>query len=442
MIMPRSKEKPSMALRSGAQLILQCERPDHTFECLGFAGIPIVNPVFIALACANAPQARADLDNLRQEFLSELRMLSPGVQPVALPCGGVAPNPAACHAHSESDCQKLLVLVGDDVCPLSLESFYQPWIAASGNYHVLPVFRDTAHSLVSTLLPAAFRGLNAEFWHRSIVEVVPAILGLSNLSAQNPRIFISYRQKDSSALAMQLFDALCHQGFDAFLDHFRIPPGVNFQAKLTQELGDKSMVLLIESEHILDSEWTTYEINVAKTCSLGVFALHVPAGTFVPGIDTSVRMAIGSSQFKQGSFSPDAELDEPTLKAVVDRIKVEHDRAFVRRRQILRSSLEGALLEQGVAMPELTPSGMLRVRSPAGIEYLVWLTPRPPELPDFHGVYGQIAPPIKGVVVGLSRLMEPVRFAQTGWLAGLSQILMVDEGHLKIAASKIARGVL
>jgi len=37
--------------------------------------------------------------------------------------------------------------------------------------------------------------------------------------------------------------------------------------------------------------------------------------------------------------------------------------------------------------------------------------------------------------------MEPLRLAQTGWLAGLSQIKMVDEGHLKWARLKIAQGV-
>jgi hypothetical protein len=38
--------------------------------------------------------------------------------------------------------------------------------------------------------------------------------------------------------------------------------------------------------------------------------------------------------------------------------------------------------------------------------------------------------------------MEPVRLAQTGWLAGLSNIKMVDEGHLKVAASQMAQGTL
>ncbi len=33
---------------TGAQLIIHTQQPDGTFECLGFVGAPIVNPVMIA----------------------------------------------------------------------------------------------------------------------------------------------------------------------------------------------------------------------------------------------------------------------------------------------------------------------------------------------------------------------------------------------------------
>jgi hypothetical protein len=292
------------------------------------------------------------------------------------------------------------------------------------------------------LLPPAFQHIAVEFWTTYIGQAIPRVLSLSNLTPSNPRIFISYRQKDSAALAMQLFDALCHAGFETFLDHFRIPPGVNFQARLTQELGDKSMVLLIESEHVLDSEWTTYEVNVAKICALGVFALQVPRGVLVPGIDPSVRMRVSDADFEGGSFSVTSELSEGMLARVVDRAKEEHDRALISRRQILHDSLEGALAASSVALEPLTPRGMVPVTSKNGTQYLIWLTPRPPELLDFHTVHGATIPPVRGVVIGLSRLMEPLRFEQTSWLADLSRITMIEEGQLKKTATAIAEGTL
>jgi hypothetical protein len=431
-----------MALQNGAQLIFQCERSDGTFECLGFAGIPVVNPILLVLCSANTSQARKDLATLRAAFLTRLQTLSPNLKSVSLPCPHIVGSPDSCHAIKEPDCQKILVVVGDDSQPVSMQPYYNAWLSGDSTYRLLPVFRKAARTSVSALLPSVFHHINVEFWTTSIAQAIPAILSLSNLTPASPRIFISYRQKDSAALAMQLFDALSHAGFEAFLDHFRIPPGVNFQARLTQELGDKSMVLLIESEHILDSEWTTYEINIAKTCSLGVFALNAPNGVFVPGIDPAIRMTVSNADFQGGSFSPTSELIQDVLASVVDRAKAEHDQALVRRKQILHDSLEGALAAEGVALAPLTPRGMVPVRSNNGIEYLIWLTPRPPELLDFHSVHGATIPPAKGVVIGLSRLMEPTRFEQTAWLAGLSQIIMIEEGQLKKAASAIAKGTL
>jgi hypothetical protein len=52
-----------MAIGAGAQLILQTEQPDGTFECLDFTGLPLVSPVFIALSSASSPQARSPNPN-------------------------------------------------------------------------------------------------------------------------------------------------------------------------------------------------------------------------------------------------------------------------------------------------------------------------------------------------------------------------------------------
>jgi hypothetical protein len=275
-----------------------------------------------------------------------------------------------------------------------------------------------------------------------VTEATPALLAVAGLTSESSRIFISYRQKESAALAMQIFDALAHQGFDVFLDHYRIAPGVNFQARLTQELGDKSMLLLIESAGILDSEWTSYEINVAKECGLGIFALHPPAGKEVPGIDDAVRGRLVDSDFTGGAFSAIATLEPAALEGIIDRVKREHDRALVRRRRVLRTSFEDALLLMGVTNHHFDEYGILHVAQPGSREYRVWLTPRPPELEDFHTTQLHSQVPLCGVVIGLSRLMEPPRMRRTDWLANLSQLRLVDEGHLNDAAAAIARGTL
>jgi hypothetical protein len=431
-----------MSLDGGAQVVLQSEEPGGGTSCVGFTGLPLVNPAFIAVVHAGSPDGSASAAALRQELELEVQALDLHVQSFSLPCHGSAPDPIGCHAQLEPSCRKLLVLVGDDHTPMPPRSEFEPWTKADPTYAVLPVFPLAAKARVTSLLPPEFHGVNVEFWSRSVVEAIPGALALAGLTTDSPRIFISYRQKESAALAMQLFDALAHENFDVFLDHYRIAPGVDFQSRLTQELGDKSMVLVLESAGILDSEWTSYEINVAKQCGLGIFALHPPGGVEVPGVDEEVRSRLDGRDFAGGAFSAVAALAPAALAAVVDRVKREHDRAFVRRRRVLRTSFEDALLLEGVGDYSFDPYGILHVDLPGTGEYRVWLTPRPPELEDFHTTSLHSRAPIRGVVIGLSRLMEPSRMRRTDWLANLCQLRLVDEGRLKDAAAAIARGEL
>ncbi|MFL6261644.1 MAG: toll/interleukin-1 receptor domain-containing protein [Thermoanaerobaculia bacterium] len=431
-----------MSIDRGAQVILQSEKSGGGMSCVGFMGLPVVNPAFIALVSADSPEAFANTDVLRRELEREILALDVRAQRVSMPCHGIASGPESCHAHTEPSCRKLLVLVGDEKTPFEPRASFAPWLPGDPMYAVLPVFPQVAKTGVTGLLPQNFQAINVEFWSRSITGAIPAVLALAGLTSDRPRIFISYRQKESAALAMQLFDALAHENFDVFLDHYRIDPGINFQARLTQELGDKAMLLLIESAGMLASQWTIYEINVAKECGLGVFALQPPGGKDVPGVDEAVRQRLADGDFEGGAFAATVVLQDVALADVIERVKREHDRALVRRRRVLRTSFEAALLLEGVSSYSFDEHGILHVSRPGPKEYRVWLTPRPPELEDFYITHLRCQPPIKGVVIGLSRLMEPPRIQQSDWLAGLCQLRLIDEGRLKDAAADIARGVL
>jgi hypothetical protein len=109
---------------------------------------------------------------------------------------------------------------------------------------------------------------------------------------------------------------------------------------------------------------------------------------------------------------------------------------------VLRNSFEAALLLEGVSHYSFDASGFLHVSRPGAKEYSIWLTPRPPELEDFHTTHVHCQVSVRGVVIGLSRLMEPPRMRQTDWLAGLCQLRLIDEGRLRQAAAEIARGTL
>jgi hypothetical protein len=74
----------------------------------------------------------------------------------------------------------------------------------------------------------------------------------------------------------------------------------------------------------------------------------------------------------------------------------------------------------------------------------VWITTRPPELPDFHVTYtGAAHPPnTVGVVVGHRALLEPESRRRLEWLSGVCKLVFVDEGQMVAASERIAAGTL
>lgn len=427
-----------MPLMNAIQLVIQVQQPGSGFSCETWTDLSIVNPVYIAFCHAGSPAAEHEMNRLAAAFRAELSGATGG-RPDSPPCGGRA-SAGGCHALDEGDCQKLLVLVGDVATPVSAAAV--PMLGAwrdDPGFSVLPVFPLAARTGLAGLLPVEVSEQNAAFWNGSIEEVLPAVFAAANVTPEQPKIFISYRQAESAELAVQLFDALSHAGFDAFLDHFRIRPGVNFQSRLTQELGDKSMVLLIESDHLQESNWVLHEINVAKECGLGLCAINLDGAPEVDGVDDEVRQQLSAADFVDGRIG--AALEPAALADVVARIRVQHDRASLRRRIALEQSFEEAVHRAGAPRPTREPNGAYRVSHP-GKDYLAWLTTRPPDLGDFHFVHGAAAKPTIGVIIGLSRLMEPPRAARNDWLAGLCDLKLLDEGRLVWAATEMARGAL
>lgn len=427
-----------MPLQRDIQLIVQIEEAGGHFSCEAYSGLPLTNPVFLAFAHVGSTAAEAHMRRLAAAFLNELWTVAAGL-PVGPPCGGGI-FAGGCHALGEADCQKVLVMVGDGVTPLAARHpMLAPWLAGDPAFVILPSLPLSGRTSIRSLLPAGVNQQNVAFWDRLPEEVLPAVFATSGITAAQPKIFISYRQVDSAQAAIQLFDALSQARFDTFLDHFRIAPGVNFQSRLTQELGDKSMVLVLETEHLLDSEWVLYEINVARSCGLGLFAVNFAGAPRVPGIDDDIRLNLGAADLVGGKVGQG--LTPNALAKVTAHARTQHDRALLRRRVALEQSFDEAVRRAGGAPPVREANGAFRV-SASGKDYLAWLTTRPPELPDFHLVHGAAVKPTAGVIIGLTSLMEPPRVLRNEWLAGLCDLKIVDEGRLVWAAAQMARGAL
>jgi hypothetical protein len=415
-------------------------------DCEGFDEVPAINPAAIVLI-ATSPAAELLLEKLRAELVRVLR--DAGAVSVPAHCNPAVWNdPDQCKTSDEQGRHRAVVLVGDPAA--AIDGAHVPHVDPKDPIRsVIPVFPRSSKTGVTGLLPPAAAIWNAEFYATDIAETAPAILARAGLTIERPRVFISYRQGESSDVAVQLFDELSHRNCDVFLDSFRIEAGVDFQARLTEQLGDKSLFLLLESATTLKSKWVRYEIAKATALGIGRVAVQLPGGKKARQIVDALREKLEDadcvSDGKIRAGRPVLELTADALARVTQRVLREHVRALFVRRGALHASMREALANCGVARSEFDHFGALHVyREPDATaeDYLVWLSASPPGLPEFFRAYREGDPPPKRVVIGPAETLSVLRHQYTGWLSSRSGAIFEDEGRLKSAARRIARGSL
>jgi hypothetical protein len=97
------------------------------------------------------------------------------------------------------------------------------------------------------VLPTAMRTQHAVTWRDDIRDIAGEIVDVVVMGAEDRRTFISYLRRDGSGVAEHLADILTELRFDVFLDRFRIPPGADFIERISDELIDKAMVVVVET---------------------------------------------------------------------------------------------------------------------------------------------------------------------------------------------------
>lgn len=428
------------------------------YRLKGFDGVPTVSPGLVVVESERTGAAANWAALLEKELETVLMGSGPNI--TMDETIEHAADPSSLSAFQESSRQKLLVLISD-ARGIADQSWFAPWLTWKPDRAVLTVFQGGASP--PALLPTdALRAINAQFWDKSVTEAVPAILSLVALSLDDQRIFISYRRLETQPLAEQLFDALTHEGFDVFLDRFSIHPGLNFQQRLTQELADKSMVLLLESAWVHTSEWTNHEIQFAKRYQLGLLALQMPDREEpLDSVDVDLRLpkldpqdfrdpkpgvSINPEFATKGKQPPQYALWGPLvddkLKEVVARAKTVHDQAIFRRRRFIRNNVEKTLRGAGLNPQQVRGDGLMIVNATA--DYALWMTTRPPELADFHTTWAKVQPPTgaKGVIIGPTASLEPGRKAKLEWLKDRCKFACIDQDDVPEAARRMKEGSL
>ena len=280
--------------------------------------------------------------------------------------------------------------------------------ALASDVAILPIVREDEDGSVTDKLPQPLRRLNAVWWKEDGVAVSTLLRMLGRVEAER-KVFISYRQSETRELATQLHTTLVQRGFDVFLDRFSVEPGIDFQRRLEEDLGDKAFVLLLESDGLKESRWVRHEIAYAHARRIETLALTLPDCTkHVRAIDNAFRRELA-----QGDVTVRGTLTSGALASTLDAIELAHARALRRRREQILGSVTQKLRMEGCECHPADDWCVLATNPANGDSCLFWVTPRRPATKDFYG---------------LSQQHD--RMASAGGLANLKGAVVHDAGRL------------
>lgn len=236
---------------------------------------------------------------------------------------------------------------------------------------ILPVVRSLNN--FNEVVPEQIRGINGfELSGENRVEALVASVmeGLSLLRLSR-RLFISYRRKESRAVAIQLYEHLDAAGFDVFLDTHSIRSGEPFQEELWHRLVDTDIVVLLHTPGFLESEWTTAELARASAMSIGILQLIWP--NHRPNDESGLcfpRYLSEADFVNQDHTSGHAVLKEDLISAVTEEVESLRARSLAARQNNIIKEFINAAKGHGFEVA-LQPEKFMTLEKRSGAEVSV-----------------------------------------------------------------------
>lgn len=217
---------------------------------------------------------------------------------------------------------------------------------------ILPIAPSTP--VFTQNIPESIRNLNGFFLNdeRAVHALKNYILAFFGIVNTNRKVFISYRRVDSEELAHQLFDALTKLKYHPFLDSYSIQPGVDFQEYLRHELNDTELIVVLNTEHFDESEYTKEEVNIANELRIPILEVK---------FDPCVRMdilAMAQVFETHEVIDADKHFDDAFINKITLLIEQMRAQSYLFKRKNVVTSLNKHFGAFGLALQEA--GGFLR----------------------------------------------------------------------------------
>jgi hypothetical protein len=387
---------------------------DRTLGCWG-AVFPVFRPTRVEVLAASSLQREAA--TLARE-LQSMFTLSGSV------CTG--PGGLHCWATNSPGVFNLVVVVCDRPDPKLAAEVDARLGRGFEGVGVVPLSMDP-----SAALPPSMKRNVAIRYSTDIRMAASDVFDLVVSEEGERRAFISYCHADGFSNANAIFDTLASRRFDVYLDRFRTAPGADFVQRIADELIDKAMIVLIESNGAISSSWIRNEIAMARAHHLGLISVNVDNAPFYPSIVAAQRIAVSSA-------SPN------WLSDVARAVETHHRTTLVDRRRRRLLDLSSALRVGRVAPMSIHSwhGGYDVLLSYQSKTYTIATEGRFPDIRRARRVSERAqAVGSQPVLVG----PRPVRRTQhddVAWLGRESRVRVIHDGNLIASLALLAQGRL
>lgn len=207
-------------------------------------------------------------------------------------------------------------------------------------FPVFPVVTDSKRFQES--VPSELHRINGQDW--DVARLTADVLHALRLTRPQRQAFISYKRSESRGVAVQVFEALVHRGYRAFLDTASIESGVDFQEALWGRMADVDLLVFLDSPNALSSRWVYQELARAHDLGLGALQLIWPNHSRTSGTEFSDFVQVQMSDFQHGT----ADKDDLLTTERLDEFLVAAERARIRSLNARRLRVVADLTDQAM----------------------------------------------------------------------------------------------
>jgi hypothetical protein len=258
---------------------------------------------------------------------------------------------------------------------------------------------------------AALNGLTLEKAEASGLNL--ALMECASLLPRQRRVFISYRQAESTEAALQLYAALSSRLFDVFLDTHDIHPGKHFQEVLWQRLCDSDVMLMLDTANYFDSRWTDAELGRATWRGIPLVRAAWP------GVAINERAQLATSiDLENVDFDGNrGQLTDDAIKRICNVVEDTRTRSVAFRFQQLFTTLRTSVARAKGEVHGLSLRRSLIVTAPNGKRIAVYPALGVPTSYTLHDATLDNHPPPVAVVYDEGGVEEKEWLAHMDWIS-------------------------